>query len=233
MSVSIVQNQSAGTYCVVCDTESTYTLPQWGSRDSVLVKNVSATELTVDGNGSNTIDGANTVTLRGYSSIELIRGTTSGDWVAVRSYDKTDEEANITIISAYGEGTAYSLTDTAAAVDFGTTDPAVTLTKAGTYLISGQINLAYTGATVVAETATVKLRRTNNTAADVSQVVVIDLPVATTLTNTYGIVTIPPFAYTTTNTDDAIALFAKVSAALGAGTIAATAVGTSIIAVLQ
>ncbi len=132
--------------------------------------------------------------------------------------------------TAYGAGTVYSLTNSAAAIDFGTTDPAITLTAAGTYLIFGQVNLAYTGATVATETATIKVRRTNNTAADVSAVVVLDLPVSTVLTNTYGLFQIPPFAYTTTATDDAITLFANVSAGLSAGTIDATAIGTSIVA---
>ena len=136
-----------------------------------------------------------------------------------------------TSITAYGVGTAYVLTNTAAAVDFGTTDPVITLSVAGTYLIMAQIDLAYNGATVVAETATVKVRRTNNTAADLSAVVVIDLPVSTTLTNTYGTVFIPPFVYTTAATDDSVTIFANVSAALSAGSIDATAVGTSLVAI--
>lgn len=134
-------------------------------------------------------------------------------------------------ITVYGVGTAYALTNTAAAIDFGTTDPAITLNVAGTYLIMGQVNIAYTGATVAAETATIKVRRTNNTAADLSAVVVLDLPVATTLTNTYGIFQIPPFVYTTTASNDAVTLFANVSATLGAGTIDATAIGTSLVAI--
>ena len=58
----------------------------------------------------------------------------------------------------------------------------------------------------------------------------LDLPVSTVLTNTYGIFVIPPFNYTTTAVDDAITLFANVSAALSAGTIDVTAIGTSIVA---
>lgn len=134
-------------------------------------------------------------------------------------------------LSAYGAGTAYALTNTAAAIDFGTTDPVLTLNVAGTYLIYGQVNLAYNGATVAAETASIKVRRTNNTAADLSVVPVLDLPVATTLSHTYGIFQIPPFVYTTAATDDSVTLFANVSATLGAGTIDATAIGTSLVAV--
>jgi len=75
-----------------------------------------------------------------------------------------------------------------------------------------------------------KLRRTNNTAADVANsAVAIDLPAATTLTHTYGIVQLPPVLYTTTNSNDVIALFGNVSAALGAGDI--TVSDASIVAV--
>jgi hypothetical protein len=131
-----------------------------------------------------------------------------------------------------GVGTAYSLTNTAAAIVFGTTSPAIVLAEAGTYLLFGQIQLTATGATVVAETATLKLRRTNNTAVDIpGALILLDLPVSTTLTHTLGIFCIPPVVYTTTNTDDAVTLFANVSAALGAGTVDATAAGTSIVAV--
>lgn len=120
----------------------------------------------------------------------------------------------------HGAGTAYALTNAAAAIDLGTTDPAIVIGVAGTYLLLATLKVEYTGATVVAETATLKLRRTNNTAADVTATpVVIDLPVATTLTHTYGVVHLPPVLYTTTNTDDAISLFGQVSATLGAGTI--------------
>lgn len=136
-----------------------------------------------------------------------------------------------TSITVYGAGTAYTLTNTATALDFGTTDPTIVLNVAGTYLISGQINLAYNGATVSTETATLKVRRTNNTAADLSAVVVLDLPVSTILTNTYGIFQIPPFVYTTVATDDSVSIFGNVSAGLGAGSIDVTAIGTSLVAI--
>ena len=460
MSSTVVKNQSSETYCIALTGETAYTIPKFGSRDSVMFKNMSEPVCTLTCSSGDTVDGASTVTLKGYCSIELIRGAT--EWVAVRGYDKRDtdsdsmdvegdfsvtgtseffgnivaEEATstfgaisqpaaldtttgvgaaftnqpandgievlsasaadttqtITIIgtttgtdtvvvetvtltgttavstvktnwgvvlavkksaatagtvtireasgnatittltalvlsagvetvaeadqpaygrlvslvsdgattkqiglkgtdttdaviydsqalagttavlsnsefrlvteiytgdlesgrtctqandadldinggplgytrTAYGVGTAYAFTNTAAAIDFGTTDPSITLANAGTYVLYGQVHLAYNAATVVGETATVKIRRTNNTAADLSAVVVIDLPVATTLTHSYGVVSIPPVVYTTTATDDVVTLFGNVSVALGAGTIDATAVGTSIVAV--
>ena len=132
--------------------------------------------------------------------------------------------------SAYGAGTAYSLTGTAAAIAFGTTSPTIVIPEAGVWLVQAQVHLARNGATVTTQTASVKVRRTNNTAADVSVVPVIDLPASTTLTDTLGIFPIPPVEYTTANTDDSLSIFANVSASLGAGTLDAVAIGTSIIA---
>ncbi len=129
-----------------------------------------------------------------------------------------------TRFTAYGAGVKYALTNTAAAIDLGTTDPVITITTAGTYRLSGRVKLTYTGATVVAETATVKLRRTNNTAADVTDAsYVIDLPAATTLTHDWGWVPFDVY-YTTANADDAITVFGNVSATLGAGAIDVNAV---------
>lgn len=124
---------------------------------------------------------------------------------------------------ANGAGTAYALTDTAAAINLGTTDPVVTLGAAGTYLLLATVQLEANGATVVAQTAALKLRRTNNTAADVTDSpVTIDLPVMTTLTHTLGTYVLPPVLYTTTNDDDALTIFANLSATLSAGTIDAS-----------
>jgi hypothetical protein len=134
--------------------------------------------------------------------------------------------------TGYGVGTVYTLTNTAAAVVFGTTSPAITLAEAGTYLLFAHVQLAAAGATVVAETATLKLRRTNNTAADVSSSsILLGLPASTTLTHTLGVFALPPVLYTTTNTDDSVTVFANVSAALSVGTITAVAAGTSLVAV--
>lgn len=137
----------------------------------------------------------------------------------------------LTTLSAYAAGTAYSLTNTAAALDFGTTDPSITITTAGTWKIRSCVQVTYTGATVAAETATLKLRCTNNTVADLTgSTITIDLPVATTLTHTYGFVQLPDVYYTTANVNDVVTIFGNVSAALGAGTIDAAAGGTWIVA---
>ena len=225
MSITVTKQQAAERY-VLGNDAGTGTIPAFGSRDSVLLKNDTASDQTWTAYGSDTVDGLTSIVLGPYGAVELIKGLT--EWKFVSSFERLN--SNSYTNAAYGVGTAYSLTNAAAAIDFGTTDPAIVLAQAGTYMIFGQVHLAYAAATVVAETASVKVRRTNNTAADLSVVPVIDLPVATTLTNSYGTVTIPPFVYTTTATDDAVTLFGNVSATLSAGTINATAIGTSLVA---
>jgi len=125
----------------------------------------------------------------------------------------------------YASGTAYTLTNSSAAVDFGTTDPSLTLAQPGTYLIFSRANLKYTGATFAASrTVTLKLRRTNNTAGDLSNASTTFLTdIITTLTYTAGVVQLPPVLYTTSNDSDVISLFGDVSAAPSAGSLDITA----------
>lgn len=141
-------------------------------------------------------------------------------------------EAVYNVETVYGAGTADALAvdGTQVAIDLGTTDPVITLGEAGRYLILAQVKLEYTGATITTQTVSFKLRRTNNTAADVADSgVLIDLPAATTLTHTYGVINLPPVEYVTSNADDAISIFGAVSAATGAGTIDVSA--ASIVAI--
>lgn len=134
--------------------------------------------------------------------------------------------------TAYGAGTAYSLTATSAAVDFGTTDPSVVINSAGTYLIEGTVNLKYNAATFAANRdVTVKLRRTNNTATDLtSGGVVLTTGVVTTITNSFVQAKIGPIVYTTANTDDALTIFVDVAVVPTAGSLDAQSSGTNIIA---
>lgn len=74
-------------------------------------------------------------------------------------------------VETVGTGTAYSLTATAAKVDFtgaGSSDPVITIPETGTYLIFTNIKIDFLGLTTVLQTANFKLRRTNNTAADLT-----------------------------------------------------------------
>lgn len=116
-------------------------------------------------------------------------------------------------------GAAYSLTNTAAALDFGTTDPVLVIAQPGTYLLLAQAQLDAAAATITTQTASLKLRRTNNTAADIGDVLTIDLLVMTTLTHTLGVFPIAPVTYTTTNSTDSLTIFGGLSATAGAGNI--------------
>lgn len=124
-------------------------------------------------------------------------------------------------ISTHASGTAYALTNTAAALDFGTTDPSITITAAGTYLLFARVRVDYTGATFAAvRTGTLKLRRTNNTAADITNGSVgFKTDIITTLTYTLGDFTILAIPYTTANSTDIITIFGDISVVPTAGTL--------------
>lgn len=134
-------------------------------------------------------------------------------------------------LSVYAAGTAYSLTNTQAALTFGTTSPSLTITAPGTYLILGTVQLDYNAATFAAvRNATVKLRRTNNTAADLTSATrTVKTNIITTLTYSLDVVMIPPVFYTTTLSNDAIALFGALDTVPTAGSL--DAVAASIIAI--
>lgn len=128
----------------------------------------------------------------------------------------------ISTFSVTATGTAYTMTTSSATLDFGTTDPTLTLTQAGTYIIIPQVQLRYAAATFAAvRTVTLKLRRTNNTAADVTSTSA-ETQIITTLTFTMGKYTLPIQIYTTANTDDALAITGFIDTGPTAGALTAT-----------
>jgi hypothetical protein len=135
-----------------------------------------------------------------------------------------------TTYTAYSSGTVYSLTGTSALLDFGTTDPSITIATAGKYLIFTKANYKLTGATFAGtQTITTKLRRTNNTAADLTNASdVITLPIVTTTTNHAGSSAFPVIVYTAT-AGDIIQVWGVLSATPSAGSVDCTNV--SIVAV--
>ena len=114
-----------------------------------------------------------------------------------------------TATTSYASGTAYTLTNSSAALTFGTTNPVIKIDTAGTYLIEGRVMLDEPSCIGDDLTVTLKLRRTNNTAADVAN--------SSTSWNSYGgtlgtvceaqSVSIPPVIYTTSNTNDSITIY--------------------------
>jgi hypothetical protein len=127
-------------------------------------------------------------------------------------------------IAGYADGTVYTLTNSDALVHFGTTDPTITIDQAGTYLIFGRAYLKYNGATYAStQSARVHLRRTNNTAEDISNATTTaTMRVITTITDSVGIMSLPGVIYTTTNTDDVISVYGSLSATPAAGSVQCT-----------
>ena len=127
---------------------------------------------------------------------------------------------------AYSSGTVYTLTNASALVDFGTTDPTITLSVAGTWKISGGVYIHYAGATFAAnQTVTFKFRRTNNTAADLTNgtTPTITLNIVTTFTGGDMYIALPTVYYTTSNSNDVISIYGGLSVAPSAGSM--TAIG--------
>jgi hypothetical protein len=124
-----------------------------------------------------------------------------------------------TNFTSYASGTAYTLTATPAQLAFGTTSPSITIQNAGTYLITSGIGVKYAGATYAgAQTITLKLRRTNNTAADLSNGSrAVELPVLTSFTGGDFVAT-PTVIYQAT-VGDIIQIFGSVSATPSAGSV--------------
>lgn len=127
------------------------------------------------------------------------------------------------IKSVYASGTVYGLTNAAAALDFGTTDPVLTLNGDGQWLIFARVVLSFSAASFVASrTVTLKLRRTNNTAADLTGgTTALQTGITTTVTGPLGSIAIPPILYTG-QTGDSITIFGSVSTAPSAGALNAT-----------
>lgn len=126
-----------------------------------------------------------------------------------------------TLFETFAAGTAYSLTNAQAAVAFGTTSPSITITTPGTYRIKGRVNVKYNAATFAAvRTLTCKLRRTNNTAADLANSSTAVLTaVITLLTYTLGVIQIPEVTYITANSDDVLSIFGGLDTAPSAGSL--------------
>jgi hypothetical protein len=133
--------------------------------------------------------------------------------------------------SAYAAGTAYQLTTTAAKLDFGTTDPSITLTAAGTYQLFARARIDYNGATFAANRfVTLKIRRTNNTAADIANSpATFQTAIITTQTYTAAVLNLPVVVYTTANTNDVLELWGSIDTGPTAGSI--DAVESEIVAI--
>jgi hypothetical protein len=183
---------------------------------------VNPAALDVESDGLN--PGFNLATLLG-----LIQCSSYVSELDLRRAEATIAKQNLALkeinpLTVYGAGTAYTLTATPAAVDLGTTDPVIVLNKAGTYRISARVQIRLAGATFAASREVVtKLRRTNNTAADLTgSSTTIPTGITTTQTGLLAVVNLPDVIYTTTNDNDSVTIFSSVAVLPSAGTIEVT-----------
>jgi hypothetical protein len=135
-------------------------------------------------------------------------------------------------IQTVAAGTAYTMTASYANLDFGTTDPTITLTGASgrAFNVYVDVQTAFSGATYAAiQDLAFKARRTNNTAADVGTERGQPIPVMTTLTGRGPSVLIGPIPYTTAGTDDILTIQGVLSATPSAGSV--TVVNATITAI--
>lgn len=168
-----------------------------------------------------TIDNATDGTIDfGNANLSMTGNISSGNIDNVMR-DTTAWNLKGTDYTAYAAGTVYTITATNALLDFGTTDPSITLVTAGTYLITARVTADYEGATFAAvDSISFNLRRTNNTAADVANsTTLIKVPILTTATYTATTMNLPSIIYTTANTNDVIQLWGKVLALPSAGDV--------------
>lgn len=137
-----------------------------------------------------------------------------------QEYASNGVQLNYTI-SAYASGTVYALTNSSAAVTFGTTSPVITIDQPGTYRLNASAQLKYNAATFAApQTATCLLYRTNNTAGALTNATrTVDLRILSAITDNAGFMSIPEIQYITTNYNDQIQLYCGMSASTGGGSV--------------
>ncbi len=111
------------------------------------------------------------------------------------------------------------MTNAAALLDFGTTDPTVTLDLAGTYKIDFRARFENVGATFAASRLlTLKLRKTSGTPADVTNsTVLFNTPIITTLTST--LCTLNGSVIYTATAGDVLSLYGLIGTVPSAGTL--------------
>ncbi|MES2287545.1 MAG: hypothetical protein V4547_17760 [Bacteroidota bacterium] len=175
--------------------------------------------LSLTSNSLSIKSGSNTI-----NTVILPSGTTytSGTAISISGSTITNTAPNATnTTSGYATGTVYNLTTTSAKVTFGTSSPSATITTAGTYLILSNLKIEYASLTTLgAAVCNFKLRRTNNTATDLSNASTnFNVPTLTALTQTAGDADIQPIIYTTSNNDDVIEMWGNRGANVTLGNI--------------
>ena len=178
----------------------------------------------------------------GYFSVEAIVSATSVQLRYLNYEVNTHEGDNIAIatsvspggtqptapalpdvdpIAAYASGTAYTVTTVDSPVVFGTSQPAISLTRAGYWRLTARVKLNYVGATFAASrNVTIKIRRTNNTASDVANAqTTFQTEIITTLSYTADVIVLPDVTYQTANVDDALTIYIVIDTGPTAGSL--------------
>lgn len=116
----------------------------------------------------------------------------------------------LSTLSVYASGTVATLPDTTAAVlNFGTTDPTLTITAAGTYLLLSRAVLNYAAWKSTAQNVNLRLYRNNNTPAALTNATTVFAMInsaAAAITYSLGSQVLPAIIYTTANNNDQIEL---------------------------
>lgn len=122
--------------------------------------------------------------------------------------------------TVYASGTVYTFTNSDAALNFGTTDPELTV-AAGTYLLLARVRVDYNAATITTQTLRLSIYNVTSGANVTNAVGDFDLVAVTTTSQGVGWLVIP-FVVATFGASTNLALHGYLSAAAGAGTVDAS-----------
>jgi hypothetical protein len=117
-------------------------------------------------------------------------------------------------------GTVATISTSDAILNFGTTDPSIKLSGAGTYLINSNVLLDYvTTRLATRDTVVIKIKRANNTATNIDSIIL--FAPADTMNRIWGQFSIPDIIYTTSNSNDSLQINAYLKHATTHGYIRA------------
>ena len=160
-------------------------------------------------------DGATTIA----GSLSLTSGSLTAPVVNATSSYSLNGSALFAPQSIYASGTAYTLTNAIARVDFGTTDPTLNVAVAGTFRLKGRVVVNLVGATFAAnQTLTVRLRNATSATDYTDSTTVYTIPIVTTMTNTLAVIELPE-VFVALAAADQVQLFAGLSATPSAGSV--------------
>ena len=124
-------------------------------------------------------------------------------------------------VSVAGAGTVATISATTGLLTFGTTNPVLTLSNPGTYMINSRVQLKYLGATFAGqETASISVFRNNNGTGNLVSTIV-PLRIVSAITDNGGLASTMGTIYTTPRNNDSIQLNGKLSAAPSLGSFQA------------